>query len=96
MIFEKMIDSEWFKPVWTESYCILLNKEDIEDVVSATMTFANDCFNVLFVFKEGTRSFIPLANDEEFVEGKEIDVTKICITVFTSKEGVTQRINIKK
>lgn len=96
MIFEKMIDSDWFKPVWTESYCILLNKEDIEDVVSATMTFANYCNGIMFVFKEGTRSFIPLAHDEEFTEGKEIDITNIGITVLTSKTGIIQRINIKK
>jgi hypothetical protein len=96
MIFEKMIDSDWFKCHWEESYCFKPSKEELEDVVYATMTFKYNCPQVMFVFKEGTRIFIPLANNEEYVENSIVPIDKLFITVLIRGNEKIQRVNIIK
>lgn len=96
MIFEKMINSDWFKCHWEESYCFKPSKRELEDVVYATMVFKYHYPQVMFVFKEGTRIFIPLANNEEYVENSIVPLDKIFITVLVRSNEKIQRINIIK
>lgn len=95
-IFEKMIDSDWFKCRWEESYCFKPSKEELKDVVYATMVFKYNCPQVMFTFKEGTRIFIPLANNEEYVENSIVPIDKLFITVLIRGNEKIQRVNIIK
>lgn len=50
----------------------------------------------MFVFKEGTRIFIPLANNEEYVENSIVPLDEIFITVLVRGNEKLQRVNIIK
>ena len=62
--------------------------EDISAIESATVVPSQYGSSVCFVFKQGGKSYIPLANDSNLQVGDSVDLTKAKVLSLT-KDGKT-------